>query len=1625
MKKNIFTLFVILVFASSKLFSQNYGNEWINFDLKYVKINLSAEGIYKINFDDVNSKNLFSGNLNPNNFQLFNKGVEVPLYITGSQDGLFNQGDIIYFYGTKNNASLDKTLYNNQNDLPNDEVSLFTDENFYFLTYNPNKNGLRYDIPNLSTSGLTPESFIISNHRQNFSTNYYPGEFILEGMSLSEYTKGEGYLGNTLSKGQSVNYQFNTQKFFSTSSFSNKLSFYFAGRSNASSTNTQGLNHHLRITSNNISLFDTLYRGYNTVRKTTPIVVNSNNTTISANIIDDLSAVTDFQAPGYFDLEYSRTLNLDNEKSLSFRLSDSKSQTVLNFLNSSLVIPILFEKNGTKLFLSTVTGSAPSFVLNNVNPNINYYLADLNDAKSVVLTSFSFKNINSASARNYLIVSHGSLAEGANAYNTYNQSIGINSSLVFTEDLYNEFYFGFHHPMAVRNYCKYMIERGNIKPAYLLLLGKGYENSREFMNLDLVPTMGYPGSDNMLTSGLNGSSLEPGLATGRIPAKTNEQVINYLDKLKVYRGLGNEIWRKKILQITGGKTIFEVSSFGNYQENLYQISRFESFGASRVRIFKNVVDPITENQTERIIEETKNGVGLISYLGHGSSTGTEISFGKASDHLNKLKPSIYLVNGCSTGQCFTATNALSEDYILTKDVGAVGWIGTSSEGVASYLMNASARFHENWFNKLYGSSLAIGIKEGLKLFQNRNDILNLAHTRQFIYLGDPFLKFNSPQEVDFNINNNSLFPTESNQNATSSSFNISLKVENIGKSTSDSVDVKIERRLADNSLVSLPIFKIKPIYNSDTIKFSLNNINLNVSGLNKIRVILNPNNSLSEVNTLNNTAELEVFLPGNGVKTIYPINKSILSNSSLVLKAQSENLFIKNSEYLFELDTVNSFNSPFLIKSGVVSAGVLPEWSPNILLEDKKVYFWRVRFNLPLNLGGNWINSSFTYSKDVNDGFSLGNSQQIENLTLNNVELNPLTKSLEFKNRFFETSIYTEGDEVGTPNLRRFRTTQSIDFGTLDFEGITLVAMSNKESNSFFSYPSPFNSTNGPVLVNGYTGQYKWNINDPIQVDSLIRFINQIPKGFFVIGHNGRNAAINQLSNSAKVALESFGLNKFNLINSGEPYMFWGVKGELPGSALEITADYNSSISPRLQTLQYFNSLKYPLSSGDFTTEKIGPSTDWKSLEVSFNKNNFDDLSYDIIGVTPQGIEVKLIDKSRNERINLSNISANDYPYLKFKTYISDNVEYNIPKLNYIIAEGNTFTDVSFNTDFIDQFKSKMIEEGDSLKWDIGISNLLKYKSDTISGTYTITNQNQKSITKPFSVIPSINPNESKNLKISESTIGFAGKNSIEIKLNLKNDQYPFNNIITNSYTVNKDLKESLLNVLFDGKNIINGDIVSPKPIIQILNTDENKFLLLNDTSTVDVYLKNQTSTNFKRINYSDNTLTFIPATTGEKNTSTIEFKPEQLTNGSYTLRVKSKDITGNINNNDYEIDFEVVNESTITNFYPYPNPVVNSMKFVFTLTGQKIPDKIKITIYNGSGKVVKTITKTELGSIKIGNNISDFTWDCTDEFGDRLANGVYFYKVEISDSDEDFRAKRTSGDINFKANMGKIYLIK
>jgi flagellar hook assembly protein FlgD len=79
----------------------------------------------------------------------------------------------------------------------------------------------------------------------------------------------------------------------------------------------------------------------------------------------------------------------------------------------------------------------------------------------------------------------------------------------------------------------------------------------------------------------------------------------------------------------------------------------------------------------------------------------------------------------------------------------------------------------------------------------------------------------------------------------------------------------------------------------------------------------------------------------------------------------------------------------------------------------------------------------------------------------------------------------------------------------------------------------------------------------------------------------------------------------------------------------------------------------------------------------------------------------------------------------------------------------------------------------------------------------------------------------------------------------------------------------------------------------------------------------------------------------------------------------------------------------------------------------------------NVEGRVVKEVSKEELGNLRIGNNITDWTWDGTDQFGDRLANGTYFYKVTVKDGGEELKLRATKGDASFKEQVGVIYLMR
>jgi flagellar hook assembly protein FlgD len=77
------------------------------------------------------------------------------------------------------------------------------------------------------------------------------------------------------------------------------------------------------------------------------------------------------------------------------------------------------------------------------------------------------------------------------------------------------------------------------------------------------------------------------------------------------------------------------------------------------------------------------------------------------------------------------------------------------------------------------------------------------------------------------------------------------------------------------------------------------------------------------------------------------------------------------------------------------------------------------------------------------------------------------------------------------------------------------------------------------------------------------------------------------------------------------------------------------------------------------------------------------------------------------------------------------------------------------------------------------------------------------------------------------------------------------------------------------------------------------------------------------------------------------------------------------------------------------------------------------------TGRVVREITQAEFGPIRIGRNASIYRWDGRDEFGDRLANGVYLYRVISRLNGESIELRDGGASEFFTKGFGKMYLMR
>ncbi|HXB10487.1 MAG TPA: hypothetical protein VNZ45_00760, partial [Bacteroidia bacterium] len=294
-----------------------------------------------------------------------------------------------------------------------------------------------------------------------------------------------------------------------------------------------------------------------------------------------------------------------------------------------------------------------------------------------------------------------------------------------------------------------------------------------------------------------------------------------------------------------------------------------------------------------------------------------------------------------------------------------------------------------------------------------------------------------------------------------------------------------------------------------------------------------------------------------------------------------------------------------------------------------------------------------------------------------------------------------------------------------------------------------------------------------------------------------------------------------------------------------------------------------------------------------------------------------------------------------------------------------------------------------------------------------------------------LNPGDTTMLSVKWSSNGYNGTNSIWMEANppylstTRSEEYYFNNYVKKTFVSEPNKNNPLLDVTFDGIHILNNDIVSPHPSILMEITSNNKFLALNkyDTANIAVYIRNINNPVAQRVYFGDQ-MKFTPAVL-PNNRMIILYTPT-FADGTYELSVQAADRSNNVSAvNPYKIDFEVVNEASITNVLNYPNPFSTATHFVFTLTGDQVPTSFKIQIITITGKVVREITESELGPLHIGRNITEYAWDGTDQFGSKLANGVYLYRVQTSINNQTIDHAATSADSFFTKGWGKMYLLR
>lgn len=1603
-----FYITVFILFSGVAL-SQNFN--WITPNKTYLKMYVSGEGMNRVTRNEFTNSGINTSNIDPRTVQVYYKGNEIPVYFEGEQDGSFDANDFIDFYGQKNSggltttylASFGPTVFDYSTNEYND---LYSDTSVYWIGWD-GSNGLRFTLSSFSAVSEYPQNFSFEKIHFEVDSVYSLGQTINANTDFrffnNEKISGEGWYWRNLTAagGYSISRVFSLPLL---NTLPANCTFRIFAYPNSRDTS---FNEHKIVLTLNSTAITTLarndYARFDTTVTFQSSLFNNSQNTVTVTYTPTFSN-TNATPSLYFDLielTYPKQFRFANSFcKITLNSSDTASAVFkVTGFNSSAPYTIYDIKNNIKI--TTINNEGDTLLFKGKkNGDFEIYNQSIT-RKPFRSESRQVQNLAASSnGADYIVIYNRLFEPQAEQLRSHRQTRdNFRSVKVPVDDIIDIFNYGIENPIAIRRFVKHVYDNWQQpKVGYLALLGRGSldpKNNKLTNNFyrNLVPVYGNPPSDGYFVNfNLNGFTYFHQAAVGRLPAYTQQEAQDMVNKIITYENETPQSWWKNFDMITGGPNRIEQIQYQTQSNELVNnyITSAPISGITE-KIYRNdSAGFITFNYADSIKNAINRGGLIVNFIGHAASQNWELGLEEPQTLSNGNRLPLVLSMTCFTGINAEANfRSFGEKFVYASNRGALGFLGTTGWSFSG----AGNEINKNIFIGLSQDTIRrIG---SLVQFANNRMIPDSSNfqVRNMIncynLLGDPASKLLLPIGPEFVIGQ--------------TDYRITDQYPLVGETVTWKIFPKNYGLFALNCAVRFEIlkngqqfrFKDTNIVNFEMFDTLSYTFSIDTIGNYSLKATLDYNNLYPNEDPSNNVIVLPLPLRNISYTPLKPVNNSVITEDSVEFVGLNPQVDLRtnNVKLVLQVDTSQSFNSLLLNYSNSGISGVVNKVRYRIpILDTNRVYYWRTNAVINGDSAGWSETNKFVFNPAI---------VQTTSKLINNDSIVTLYPRLlgQFPANSYSGLYYTGNG---------FKLNNSPGVIQVKSHG------NNGSEASYFSMPGYQIFIDGGsfpglniIKARRLTGKLisfrNFYMNSPASSDSVLNFLNTFDTThYLMVAISSATTNSDSLHPDCELKFKQFGSTMVDSVSNFGGFLTWAFIGILnsppiagaeefhrpapscPGGYCPSFANVNSTFLNTLGTIDF----------------SVGPAHRWKYFSWNRTLPGGSSVNFDVTGINIFGNPVPLYTNiSSNTFTNLDTVNSFTFPDLKLRANIEIDTLAGIESPEFKSLYFKYTPPAEIIPDNYSVIRSDtVVDEGSQVT--VGVRNynigfvpagviVYKWTANAYNGLITLKQDTIYTPLMPDSSYLSQVTFNTQGLKNPQSTIDTLDINFEVSMLNSQNDYYPFNNFAFTEIVILGDSTGPSIDVTYDGNKILDGDLIPAKSEILFRFYDDSKLeYSIVDTTGIFIRLDG------RRIYYfnagqQNPEITFTPVNDGNLKTSVL-YKPE-LTAGAHLLQYYGTDKDGNrdtlLNNVYISYDFAV------RNLFNYPNPMQGDTYFTFDLFASEAPQSCVIKIYTVAGRLVRDVR----APAKVGFN--RVYWDGKDGDGETMANGIYLYKLILEGS--------------------------